>query len=161
MDHLDVRRILTIVDPRRRAEALLPYFLQRQYWGSRPEAEEGLVACGEMAGDLLLKIFHEPEQRKFREPIIMMWGKMNYRGSVDALIDLLREDDKFWAEQRLEPGWWNDIESTITERRRNAYGEVLASVVALGQIGDVARATEVIEQTKRRWRTSIRKPADH
>src|SRR5207249_3050792 len=128
------------------------YFLRGQSWSLRPEAQQGLVACGEVAGDLLLEVFRDPEQRKLRERIIQIWGEMEYRGGVDVLIELLREHDRFWEEQRLEPGWWNrDVGSALTERRRDVYGEVYSSVIALGQIGD-ARAIEVIEKTRRRWR---------
>jgi hypothetical protein len=152
LDHLEVRRILALEDAQQRAEALLPFFLRRQGWSLRPEARDGLVACGRVAGDLLLDIFRDPERRKLREDIIQMWGEMEYRGMAVVLIELLREHDGFWEEQRLEPGWWNqDVGSALTERRREVYGEVYKSVIALGRIGD-ARAIEVIERTRRRWR---------
>ena len=47
------------------------------------------------------------------------------KGCQQRLIELLREHDGFWEEQRLEPGWWNqDVGSALTERRREVYGEV-------------------------------------
>ena len=67
------------------------------------------------------------------------------------LIDLLQQHDRFWAEQRLQKGWWNDFSNPEqTERRRDIYGDVYAGVCALRAFRD-PRAKEVLELTRKRW----------
>jgi hypothetical protein len=86
-----------------------------------------------------------------RQDIIRLWGEIRYAGCVDTLIDLLKTNDRFWAAQKLQPGWWNkDVDSQRTEYLRDKYGEVYASVCALEQIGD-PRAKEALELTRKRW----------
>jgi hypothetical protein len=139
-------------DPRARVERLLPYFVRQARWGLTSEAREGIVASGGVAGPYLLMLFRDPGLRDRKEEIIAMLGQVKSRESVGDLVALLEEHDRFWATQDLEKGWWNrDVESALTRRRRDSYGEVLDAVIALGRIGD-ARAREAIDATRRRWR---------
>ena len=86
--------------------------------------------------------------------MIQLWGEVRWAGCVDLLIGRLKEDDQFWAQQTLEPGWWNhDVDSPLTQQRREVYGEVYSAVNTLSKIAD-PRAKEPIELTRRRW-TSI------
>jgi len=151
LDHLEVQRATGLRDPGERARALLPYFLKGTRWDLESKAREGLLTCGAAAGPLLLPSFTDRRHAARRQDIIALWGETGWRGGVPVLTDLLKEHDGFWARQDLRPGWWNaDVESALTQRRRDAYGEVHASVIALGRIGD-ARAREAIEATRRRW----------
>lgn len=150
-DHLEIQRILKIADPRARVERLLPYYAKPHRWKHKPEAEEGIVACGDMAGPYLLQMFHDPAHRKRRTSVMQTWAKLRYEGCVDVLVGLLRKHDEFWAKQELRSGWWNrDVDSELARQRRETYGEVFNAVVALERIGD-SRAREAIELTKRRW----------
>jgi hypothetical protein len=80
-----------------------------------------------------------------------MWRDMGYRESTPLLIDLLKQHDRFWAEQRLQKGWWNDFSNPEqTERRRDIYGEVYAGVYTLRSFRDPS-AKEVLELTRKRW----------
>lgn len=153
-DHLEVQRILAIQNVEMRAKQLVPYFLKWQYWSDGGcEAEAGLVACGEVAGPLLLEPFNDPAFANRREDIMHLWGQIRYKDAIDLLIGLLRKHDQFWAEQNLQDGnWWNsNVDSDINKKRRNISGEVHYAVIALRQIGD-ARAKEAIEMTAKRWR---------
>jgi len=151
LDHLDVQRASKRPDPMERAKALIPYFLKGTSWGMTYEARDGLLTCGDAAGPLLVPYFQAQEHAPRRQDIIMLWGEIGWRDCVEPLIDVLKEHDEFWAKQDLPQGWWNkDVESTLTQRRREVYGAVYKSVITLGNIGD-PRARDTIEATRRRW----------
>jgi len=152
LDHLAVQRILKTEDPGKRYDGLLPFFLKRTTWNMKSEARVGIVACGAMAGERLKDVFEGPEYSGFRQEIIRMWRDMGYRQVVPLLMDLLKQHDRFWAEQHLQEGWWNDdVASEQTRRRREIYGEVYSGVFALRSFRD-ARAREVLEMTRERWK---------
>jgi len=152
LDHLEVQRILKIEDTGERYDRLLPYYLNRTNWNMRPEARDGIVACGEIAGERLREVFDDPGRAEFRQDVIYLWREMGYNETVPLLIDLLEKHDRFWAEQDLQEGWWNrDTESEETRRRRNTYGEVYAAVCALRLFQD-PRSEEVLKMTRDRWK---------
>lgn len=151
LDHLEIQRILKIANPKTRTEKLLPYYLKRTSWGMKQEAREGIIACGKLSGACLRKVFDNPEHRKMRGDIILVWGKIGYKDCVGLLIDLLKEHDKFWARQKLaKDNWYSAKDPKVAARRREAHTEVYYSVYVLGQIGD-HRAESAIRLTKRRW----------
>ena len=151
LEHLEVQRILRITDPAERFEQLLPFYLERQSWGLEPEARQGILSCGDLAGERLVPLFRDPKRRQFRKDIIGIWGKIRYRDAVSILVELLTRHDRFWAKQDLQEGWWNnDTGSELTRRRRDIYGEVYSAVWALRLIKD-PRAREVLEMTRKRW----------
>ena len=143
-----VRSILEEKDPAIRVERLLPY-----YQTGNPEAYRGIVDAGPVAGPYLMALYKEsPDER--REDIIRLWGHIRYTGCVDTLIDLLNQQEKFWAAQTFDnDNWWNtDVSSQLTRTRRANYCLVYSSVFALGQIlPDDPRAREALEATRRRW----------
>ena len=148
-DHLEVGRVLKIADTNTRIERLLPYYAKRQWWGSRHEAKEGIVACGETAMPHLIRLFEGSADHRLRSHIIQTWARLKSDACVDLLVDLLKRHDEFWGEQELAGDWWNS-RGELGSKRRDIYGEVYYAVVALGQIGD-ARAKEAIELTRQRW----------
>jgi hypothetical protein len=156
LDHLEVDRILQLPDPTARIERLIPFYVKGQSWFPQKEsgihsARQGLVESGTLSGERLMKLFDETEPEWLRADLIRLFGEIRIHGCVDRVIELLKQHDKFWSEQVLQEGWWNlDYASTLTKTRRRIFGEVLSSVVALGQIGD-PRAIRAIEFTKRRW----------
>jgi hypothetical protein len=151
VDHLEIQRIMKKSDPSARFESLLPYYLKNQRWNMDPEARNGIIACGKSVGGKLVSVFHNPEQKRHREDIILLWRDMNYREVAPLLINLLKELDRFWAKQKLTAGWWNsDVGSDLTERRRSIYGEIHDAVCALRAFQD-PRAKEAIELTRKRW----------
>jgi hypothetical protein len=152
LDHLEVQRILKMKDPSRRYDSLLPFFLKRTTWNMKEEAREGMVACGKPAGARLNELFADPKHKKLRYEIIQMWREMGYRENTVLLIDLLKQHDRFWAEQRLQKGWWNDYTNPDqpTDLRRDIYGEVYGAVCALRSFRD-PRAKEALEMTRKRW----------
>jgi hypothetical protein len=151
LQHREVQRILQITDPAERVERLLPYFANRTVGRTAYEAQQGIVAAGSVAGPYLLGLYQSAANPSLRHDIVHTWASIRWSGCVDLLIAQLKEDDKFWANQKLEPGWWNkDTESWLTKRRREVYGEIYTSVYALSQIGE-PRAGEAIELTRRRW----------
>jgi hypothetical protein len=149
LDHLEIERILEIADRTTRVEKLLPYYAKRHWYGSRHEAEEGIVACGETAMPHLLRLFDGSTDHRLRSHIIQTWARLKSDACVDLLVDLLMRHDQFWAKQELKGDWWNSG-SKVNGKRREIYTEVYYGVVALEQIGD-ARAKEAIELTKQRW----------
>jgi hypothetical protein len=148
--HREIGRILSEPDAVRRVERLLPYYQSRQTWAGRAEAREGLINAGGVAGPYLEPLFDNPTDG-FDEDVVRIWGKIRYRAAVPRLIEVLHTQDRFWAKQDLKPGWWNqDTTSKLTQMRREAYGAVCYSVIALGEIGDPA-AREAIQLTWDRW----------
>ncbi len=150
LDHMEVRCILEIEDAGKRFDELLPFYLNRTTWNMKPEAREGIIACGTIAGEGLEEVFVDPESVHFREDIILMWRDIGYRKAVPILIDLLARHDRFWAEQDLKEGWWNDVGSEENPRRRAIYGEVFNSLWTLRAFKD-PRAKEVLKMTRDRW----------
>jgi hypothetical protein len=147
----EVQRILQIADPAERVERLLPYFDNRAAWRAGEEAGRGIIATGSVAGPYLLGLYLSNADPNARQAIVHAWAAMRWSGCVDLLIEQLKDDDKLWSREKLEPGWWNqEPDSGRTERRRTLYSEVYTDVYALGQIGD-PRAREAIDLTRHRW----------
>lgn len=156
LDHLEVQRILTLPETGARIEALLPFYVDRQSWfdghnSAVYEARKGIIDCGKTSGSYLRRVFDDPGLARLREDVIDIWGELRFEPSVDTLIGVLQENEKFWSVQSLAGDWWNrDYESELTRERKQKYGEVYGSVTALGKIGD-SRALEAIQVTKHRW----------
>jgi hypothetical protein len=156
LDHLEVERILRMPDPNERVERLIPYYVKGQSWASEGKsrvdnARQGIIECGTLSGERLMKLFDDSEPEWLRGDVIRVFGEIRFQGGVDRVIELLKQHDKFWSRQVLEKNWWgNQYGSALTTARQRNYGEVLDSVIALGEIGD-PRAINAIELTKRRW----------
>jgi len=149
LEHREIGKILQIADLAERAERLLPYFCSRS--SGYGEARKGIVAAGAVAGPYLFSVYQSHWESNVRSDVIRAWAEIRWAGSVDLLIGLLKDHDQFWAGQKLDAGWWNaNVDSILTQRRRDSYGEIYSAVYALGQIGD-ARAKEAIELTRERW----------
>lgn len=152
LDHLEVQEILKIKDPKERSEKLLPFFASRATWNMKFEAEDGILSCGKVGAEELKRLFSDPQYSRPRNDILDLWGKMEYKEAVPLVIELLKKHDQFWAEQRLEVGWWHkDSESEQSRRRRAVYGEVYHGVCLLRKLPDPS-AREVLELTRNRWR---------
>jgi hypothetical protein len=150
LDHLEVQRILKTEDPAKRYDALLPFFLNHA-WGMKGEVYDGMVACGNVAGERLKSVFTDPKHHDLRETIIRLWRDMGYRPVAPILIDLLIQHDRFWKDQDLKKGWWNDwSDPELTKRRHDIYGEVYSAVYTLRSFGD-PKAKDALEMTRKRW----------
>jgi hypothetical protein len=156
VDHLEVQRILAMPDPGARIEALLPLYINGQWWIDGHdsivyEARKGITDCGEMSAHYLRRVFNDPGLARLRADVIDIWGDLRFEPSVETLIGVLQENERFWSAQQLDADWWNrDYESELTRERKQKYREVFSSVIALGKIGD-SRALEAIQVTKHRW----------
>ncbi|MCX7048319.1 MAG: hypothetical protein NTX50_22895 [Candidatus Sumerlaeota bacterium] len=151
LDHREVQRILKIADPGERFARLLPYYKKRFKWDMKSEVKDGIVSCGKTAGEQLRKMFDNPEDKKFRQDIIMIWRDIEYKEAAPLLVDLLNRYDQFWEKQELKQGWWNsDVGSELSGQRRQNYGETYYAVYALRAFKDPG-AREAIELTKKRW----------
>ncbi len=151
LDHLEVQRILKTDDPAKRYDALLPFFLNQTSWDMKAEARDGIVACGDFAGGRLKEVFNDPKRHNLRYTIIRMWRDMGYRPIAPFLIDLLVQHDRFWKDQDLKKGWWNDwSDPKLTRRRQDIYGEVYGAVYTLRSFGD-PKAKDALEMTRKRW----------
>lgn len=150
LQHCEIQRILKEIDPALRVERLLPYYQGHIYWNDHSEARAGILAAGAVAGPYLMAIYQESGNTR-REDIMQMWGELRYRACVPILIDLLKQEDQFWAKQELKPGWWNhEVDSALTRQRRDSYGLVYAAVNALAKISDPDAEAAVV-LTRRRW----------
>ena len=151
LDHLEVQRILKIEDTNERFEKLLPYFLKRNNWNMQFEAKEGILSCGEVAGDYFLKVFDKPEYKNFHQDIILLWRDMKYEKCIPFLINLLEKHDQFWAQQELKTGWWNNnVGTELTRTRREIYIEVYYGINTLRSFHDFT-TRDIIELTRKRW----------
>ncbi len=151
LNHLEVGRILKIENPTNCFKALLPHYLNRESWDMKSEIRNGIISCGSVAGEKLISVFQDPNRKDFRQNIILIWRDMNYTNVAPMLIQLLKDHDQFWSEQKLTNGWWNaDVGSELTKKRRDNYVEIYYSVCALRKFYD-PQAKEVIELTKKRW----------
>jgi hypothetical protein len=152
-DHVEIQAVMRLGDPAERYERLLPYFLKQASWDMKFEASDGLVACGPVAGERLKALFANPAHASLRQQVIRLWRDMAYRPVAPLLIALLQQHERFWAQQRLEKGWWNDqTNPELTRRRQDIYGEVYTAVYTLRQLRD-PRAREVLEAARARWIT--------
>jgi hypothetical protein len=153
LDHLEVQRILKIKDPSHRFEKLLPFYIKRTIWGMTPEARQGIISCGKVAGKGLMAVFQDSKHRDLRYDVILIWRDIGYNEAVPILINLLKQREQFWENQDLKKGWWNqDVGSELTRKRRGVYGEIYYAVCALRSFAD-PRAREAIEITRRRWKS--------
>jgi hypothetical protein len=153
LDHLEIQRILKIKDPSHRFEKLLPFYVKRTTWGMTPEARQGIISCGKVAGKGLLVVSQDSKHKDLRYDIIRIWNNVGYKEAVPILINLLKQHDQFWENQDLKKGWWNrDVGSELTRKRRAVYGEIYYTVCALRSFAD-PRAREAIEITRRRWKS--------
>jgi hypothetical protein len=151
LDHLEVQRILKTEDPGKRYDALLPFFLNHTTWDMKGEIYDGMVACGNVAGERLRSVFTDPKHHDLRDTIIRLWRDMGYRPIAPILIDLLIQHDRFWKDQDLKKGWWNDwSDPELTKRRQDIYGEVYSAVYTLRSFGD-PKAKDALEMTRKRW----------
>jgi hypothetical protein len=151
LNHLEVQRILKTEDMAKRYDALLPFFLNRTTWGMKEEARDGIVTCGEAAGERLKDVFTDPLRRNLRYTIFRMWREMGYRPIAPFLIDLLIRHDRFWEAQDLKKGWWSDeSDPELTRRRQDIYGDVYGAVYTLRSFGD-PKAKDALEMTRKRW----------
>jgi hypothetical protein len=148
-DHLAIERALKLDEPKARIAALVPYSAAQSTWKFRQEAVEGIIACGEMAGPYLLKLFDAPEHRAHRLAIIQTWRQMEYAGCVEALVRLLETNDEFWAKREPLELWWSS-DADLTGEQKQRYEEIRAAALALQRIRD-PRAEAALELTKRRW----------
>jgi hypothetical protein len=151
LDHLEVQRILKTEDLGKRYDALLPFFLNRTTWDMKEEASDGIATCGNAAGERLKDVFTDPKRHNLRDNIFHLWREMGYRPIAPFLIDLLIQNDRFWASQDLKKGWWSDeSDPKLTRRRQDIYGEVYGAVYTLRSFGD-PKAKDALEMTRKRW----------
>lgn len=157
VDHVEVQKLLKIKDPRERFDKLLPYYLKASTWNMKSEARNGIISCGNVAGEKFLLLFNDPEYERQRKSIIQIWSRINYEEAtpvaVAYLVDILKREDKFWAMQDLEKGWWNkDEDSERRSRRRASYREVYYAVCSLKAFQD-PRSKDALELTRKRWKS--------
>ena len=151
LDHLEVQRILKITDPLARGKKLLPFYLKRARWGMTLEVRKGIIQCGEAAGGLLRPVFEHPKHPWMRGDVILLWRAMGYKACEPLLIELLKDNEKYWASLDLKGGKWNaDSDSDRGKRSREVHLETYYSVHALGKIG-TGRAREAILLARQRW----------
>lgn len=145
----ELRRVAAIADAVLRVERALPYWTEKIHWKVTSDASKILVGAGKVAGPYLMSVYQDRPDR--RQDVISLWGQIRYDGCIDTLTDLLKTDDRFWKDQRLEKNWWNsDINAELNKVRRVRYCEDHEAVMALGKIGD-PRAQEAVQVTRSRW----------
>jgi hypothetical protein len=147
LDQVVIRRTLRLKDSQERFPRLLPFYLKGATWGRKSFARRGIVRCGKIGGAGLKKVFDDPQYAHLRPDIIDLWKEMNY---PEAFIDLLKQHDKFWAEQKLEKGWQSRA-SEVNRQRRLLYHQDYLNVCALRSFQDPA-AKEAITLTRDRWK---------
>lgn len=151
LDHVAIQRIVRQEDNTKIVEQLMPYYLGKGTSYGRYYALGAIRTCGEAAGPYMVNMFKTTDEDLRRTEIIQMFARIKYKQSADLLINLLEENDKYWAKQKLQKDWWNGDKNTDRNRsRRQIYGETYYSVHALAEIGDL-RAVPAIELTKKRW----------
>ncbi len=153
LDHCEVQRIAALEDRTEWAKRLVPFLLKGHSWDHKAEARDAMVKAGEAAGPVLLELFKDPGHKEVRGDVIQIWGELKWRGGVEPIAKLLGELDDYWAGQKVKgSGWWNDdVTSELTRTRRENYGLVHVSVIALGRIGD-PDGRAALEATLARWK---------
>jgi hypothetical protein len=142
LDHMEVGRILKNPDAEARAKALLPFFQKQFHWGD--EVREGLIACGDPAGQLLVQLFKDPRNNPLFFDIFYVWEKMKYAGCGPALTDLLREDIDYWVRrQKADP-------QLAKEKNTPQYYQASYAIRVLGVVR-YADAQAAIERLKALW----------
>jgi len=103
LQHRQIGRILREKSPAVRVERLLPYWRAGSTWGVDSEARDGIIAAGAIAGPYLTALYDQSWNGK-REGVIQMWGAIRYKECVPKLIEVLQQQDRFWAVQKSRPG---------------------------------------------------------
>ncbi len=153
-DHLEIERILKTPSQQERYEKLLPFYLKGMRYGMKQEAKDGIISCGKTGLDNLVNVFKDSKDHNLRQDIILIWYRNGYKESAPILIDLLKQNNKFWENQHLDKNWWNhDLGSELNEKRRGIYGEIYYATSALRSFKD-PKAKEAIELTLKRWKDS-------
>jgi hypothetical protein len=148
LDHREIERIIAMPDVPRRVERLIPYYVNRS---TSDEAARALVAAGPVAGPYLLGLYTREHDLSRQDAIIRLWGRIRWDGCGDMLISLLEQRDKYWSQQELKQGWWNDSSDPgLAHTRHGMYGGVYSAVWTLRQVGD-RRAKAAVEQTRKTW----------
>ncbi len=156
LDHLEIQRILAISDPEERFEKLLPFLLNRTRWNMTSEARDGIISCGNVAGEKLMDLFDNPDYKRIRIDIIEIWRKVGYKEAIPTLLELLKRHDRFWAEQNLKKGWWNENpNSELTLQRREICSEDSETLYVLNALGAFQdpKARELLDTIYARWKS--------
>lgn len=163
-DHLAVQRILSNPDPAGQLDGLLPFALKKQEWKKRLEADEAIEKAFPKAdaktrydfGMKLVAMLNDPKFEQNRVTIIWLFGETRFQGSVQPLIDLLKQHDRFWAEQKIDKplteDWWRRDSKPETKARYQVYNETCTAIMALERLKN-PRAWEAVKMTRDRWRS--------
>ena len=147
-----IQRILALSDPQERVAALLPFYAQQEPWASTMKARDAIRKAGAVAGPLLVPLFENPTRPWIKGEVIKLWGEIGYRDAAPRLINLLLQEEAFWSQYHLKPGWWGHFEenglppSVTTDH----YDPLLASLYALRLLAD-PQAREAVERTLLIW----------
>jgi len=151
LDHLAVQRVLEMTNTTKRLESLKHYYHKRQSWNMKQEAREAIIAAGDDAAPLLMKMLNDPQLSKHRGDVILLLREINYLDAALRLVELLQSHNKFWRAAPMIDGRWNHGETPEDQKTRSRiYTEVYYGAYALAKLGD-ARAAPVIRETKRQW----------
>jgi len=147
-----IQRILALSDPRERVSALLPFYAQQKPWASAMKARDGICAAGAVAGPLLVPLFENPTRPWIKGEVIHLWGEIGYRDAAPRLINLLLEEEAFWAPYHLKPGWWGHFEENGLPATASTdhYDPLLSSLYALRLLA-APQAREAVERTLQVW----------
>jgi hypothetical protein len=160
VDYLDAVAAGRVADPRERAARLLPW-LFRGHLASMDKlgslelsaaetAENGLIAAGDPAGQLLSTELAKAKTGDGRRRIIDVLGEMKYAPAVGELVRLLSEDNNVW--NNPPRGGFNVLaDPENRDRFHESFHEIQFIVQALGKIGD-RKAMPAIRETLKRWR---------
>ena len=77
----------------------------------KQEAREAIIACGDVAAPLLMKMFDDPLLSEHRGDVILLLREINCRDAAPRLVELLELHNKFWRSVPLIDGRWNHGET--------------------------------------------------
>lgn len=151
LDHMKVQRISQLPDLKERCGKLLPFFQRRLCWGMKDEVHDGLLSCGDIAGEMLLAHFDDPQYSMLRFTMIRFWGQSRYHKAVPLLIKLLLQLDDYWATQNLEKDLSElELNPELFKTFQQKSSEMYCAVSTLEQFNDPS-ARDALTRTLHRW----------
>lgn len=158
LEDLKIKEILKEPDAAKRADLLLPYFLftdERRKGPTQSEAAFQLwKSCGEAGAARLVPVFRDPVYSAMQFDIMGVWSSAQYREAIPILIDLLKSENKFWADMTPEErdAWIHPTPYHSSTREQGASRRRVEYILmAFKQLAD-PRTRQLLEESKEFWK---------
>lgn len=155
--HLRINQIARIPDASQRCDQLLPIFLtEKPHTFTSQFAFDQIIACGSIGAAKLAPIYQNPKYSDLNEMILSGWEQDKYVDGLPFIVDWLRKEDQWWANQNMKDGIQAVAESWRGGRPYNdphaiSYRNIRHTIMVLSSLHG-AEGKAVVEQIEKRWK---------